>query len=245
MFIRHNVAAVVMILYVRCSTESYRRLLLDLVMAMSKLSEVLTFFDKHIVGEGVERLRLILYPLIPWAQLQCLKAPSDIYYELVHTFEECPHEEVLPIFVFSIKAIGGSVRGKLCSEKANELKPHFKISSIELSKQDRRFRFFFWLLKIERRLPTKCKEDLLRNLSRSSLDMNYRHFKGSVPRLFIKLNQKGKLNENDFGALLAALEILKKGTEDGGPILEDLEKCIAYLDKFHHGKEEDPFTSGM
>jgi hypothetical protein len=210
-------------------------------MSESELGAVVMLFDKQIHGEGLERLRLILYPLLPWAELKMLTTPSDMYIKLVSldTFSSS-HGRALNIFLFALKAIGGSVRGKYCAKEARRLLNHQ--STLDFSGESRKFRFFYWLLKIVRRLPPACKEDILLHFGRS-LNTNHRHYEGSLPSLFIELHQGGKVSEDDTSELGDTLKTCKNRFEEGTPEFTAVQKCISYLTNFNTGEEEEPFTS--
>ncbi|CAI8052666.1 hypothetical protein GBAR_LOCUS28798 [Geodia barretti] len=207
-------------------------------MSESELGAVLMLFNKQIHGEGLERLRFILYPLLPWAELKMLSTPSDMYMKLVSLDMFSAHGRALNIFLFALKAIGGSVRGKYCAKEARRLLNYQ--SAIDFSGESRKFRFFYWLLKIVRRLPPACKEDILLHFGRS-LNTNYRNYEGSLPSLFIELHQAGKVSEDDTSELGDTLKICKNRFDEGTPEFTAVQKCISYLTKF--SEEEEPFTS--
>ena len=211
-------------------------------MSEIELGTVLKLFDDQIHGEGLERLRLILYSLLPWAELKSFTKPSDMYIKLASLENYSEHGRALQVFLFCLKAIGGSVRGKYCAKEARRsLNYH---CTLDFSRESREFRFFFCLLKIVRRLPTECKEDILQNFGRS-LNKNYRHYEGSLSSLFIELYQGGKVREDDTTELGDVLKTCKKRFEEGNPEWAAVEKCISYLTKFNNGEMGEPFTSGI
>ena len=189
----------------------------------------------------MDRLKLIFYPLLPWGDLEVIDTPSKIYRKLL---DKCSTEdEALKIFLFAVRAIGGSVRGKYCADEAKKIIGR-DIPDLEFAKQSKQFRFFFWLLKIERRLPAECREHMMFHFGRL-LEMNHRQFKGSLSLLFIRSYQKTKISEDGFEVLKQALSACKEHVREGSPEFDSLNKCISYLTKFENDDEKKLFTSGM
>ena len=211
----------------------------------TKVGDVLLFCDGQIVGEGLERLRLILYPVLQWRGLEKFSKPSEMYRKLESLDKYSSSEKALQMFLFAVKAIGGSKRGKICVKEAKKiLGSEFTFRDLEFSKESKRFRFFFWLLKIERRLPKECKERMMTHFA-NSLGVNYRTFEESVPRLFIELHQKKQVHEDDVTKLKDALETCKTHLLKATPEHDAVLKCISYLTRFQDGEESEPFTSGI
>ena len=103
--------------------------------------------------------------LLPWVELKSFTKPSDMYIKLASLESYSEYGRALQVFLFSLKAIGGSARGKYCANEARRLLNYH--CTLDFSRESRKFRFFFCLLKIVRRLPTECKEDVLQNFGRS------------------------------------------------------------------------------
>ena len=211
-------------------------------MSQFELGNVLMLWENHIYGEGLERLRLILYPLLPWAELKTFTTPSAMYTKLASLEEYSANGRALQIFLFALESIGGSERGKYCAKEARRIL-EFNLH-LDFGGEPKQFRFFFWLLKIVRCLPGECKEDILPHFGRS-LNKNYRHFEGSLTRLFIELHQGGKLHEDDTKELEGLLKACKFRFPESTPEFTAVQKCISILANFHNGKEGEPFTSGI
>lgn len=206
---------------------------------MSSVGSVLNYINDQVYGDGVERLRLMLYPVLDWKELEKCIAPSDMFQKLEAVQET--REEALEIFVFSLKAIGRSKRGPQCAaEVTKRLGSSITLKEFDLRHQSRKFHFFFCLLMIERHLPQQRREEMLKHFGRV-LKRNHRHFRG-LPQLFIKLYEQKKISENDTESFQQALERHKLHFIKGTPDYRKVEKCIGYLAMFRD--QDDIFSSG-
>ena len=216
-------------------------LTLPVVQIMSAVGSVLNYIDGQIHGDGVERLRLILYSVIlNWKEFEKCSAPSDMYHMLESV--QGNREAALKLFLFSLKAIGGSKRGPQCAvEVLKRLGSSFNLGNFDLHGQSRKFHFFFCLLMIERRLPLQKRDEIIKHFGRV-LKRNHHQFRG-LPHIFIKLYEQNKISENDTESFRRALEKHKLRFNEGTLEYEKVEKCIGYLALFRH--EEELFSSGI
>ena len=83
------------------------------------VGKVLNYVDNQIHENGVSLLKLLLYPLLHWKELEKCTTPSQIYHLLESSQET--REKALQIFLFALKAIGGSKRGKHCAKRAADM----------------------------------------------------------------------------------------------------------------------------
>ena len=210
-------------------------------MSEFELGQVLTLFDKQIHEQGLERLKLILYPLVHWRELKLLKTPSEIYLKLASLERYSAEGKAMEMFLFCLRAIGGRVRGKYCATEARKMLQNNSV--LDFSAESKKFRFFFWLLKIVRRIPAECKEVILHHFGRS-LNVNHRYYEESLSNLFIELHQGQKVHENDTKELEDVLKICKNRFECGTDNFAAVEKCILYIDNFNKDEEGEPFSSG-
>ena len=205
------------------------------------VGSMLNYVDNQIHEEGVSRLKLLLYPLLPWKELEKCTKPSEIYRMLESTHET--REEALQIFLFALKAIGGSKRGKQCAEKAAEkLGPELTPPQLDFAQQSSKFRFFFWLVKVVRRLPEQCQQYVMQHFANVE-DVNHR-FIGNLPHLFIRLYQDKVVTDDEIGMLINCLEDCKRSIRKGTTVMINLEKCTSYLFNFRTEDEASPFSSG-
>ena len=204
------------------------------------LFSVLNYMDDQIHENGVCRLKFVLYPVLRWIELEKCVRPSEMYHLLEASLES--REKALQMFLFALRAIGGSARGKHCAEVAvMRLGPDLIPPDLDFNQQPKQFQFFFWLLKIERRLPESFREIVKQHFSKD-LGVNYRFIEG-LPDLFIRLYRGKKLHENNTGELVAVLQKCKEQYTEGSRSHSDLVKCMSYLFNMHH-EEVDPFSSG-
>lgn len=210
-------------------------------MSEFELPKVLTLFDKQIHEQGLERLKLILYPLVHWGELKLLKTPSEMYLKLASLESYSAEGKAMEMFLFCLRAIGGSVRGKYCVTEARKILQNNSV--LNFSAESKKFRFFFWLLKIVRRIPAECKEVILHHFGRS-LNVNHRYYEESLSNLFIELHQGQKVYEDDTKELEDVLKICKDRFERGTDNFAAVEKCIFYIDNFNKDEEGEPFSSG-
>ena len=214
------------------------------VVMSDKVGSVLNYSDGQIHKEGLWYLLLIFYPLLPWNELEKCKHPSEIY-RLLEGSEasEGSQEKALQIFLFALKAIGGRVRGKHCANEAKKiLGADLTPTPLDFSQMSSKFRFFYWLLKVARRLPDQCREHVKQHFARA-YKFNYRFTKG-LPQLFIRLYQDKKLNEQNIREMVSVLEEYQKGLKEDSTSHKDVNKCIGYLLKVED-EEMEPFSSGI
>ena len=201
------------------------------------VERLLNICDDQIHNVGLERLRLILYPILPWNELQKFTTPSEMYRKLALLEPYSTEDKALNLFVFALKAIGGSSRGKYCAEKAKHIFHRIKFP-FDFSQQSKKFQLFFWLLKIDRRFPERFKKGIIEECAKL-LKVNCQD---SLPLLFIKLYQKHKVSEADTVKLRKVLFACKGRTQDEKSAVE---KCVSYLAKFERDEEQEPFTTGL
>ena len=204
---------------------------------VTAVDSILTFVDRQIHEKGVECLKLIFYPLLHWNKLEKCEHPSEIY-RLLKGSQVCEgsQEKALQIFLFALKAIGGHLRGKHCVQEAEKILGAKLPTPLDFSQQSSEFRFFYWLLKVVKRLPEHCHEHVIQHFSNTE-GVNYRFIKG-LPDLFILLSQHNKLSEDNTSELISTLEECKKHSQKDDAVM----KCIDYISNIH--SEEDPFSSG-
>lgn len=210
----------------------------DEAAKVDNVSSMLIFVDKQIHEKGVQQLQLIFYPLLHWSELQKCEHPSEVY-RLLKACSVCEgsQEKALQIFIFALRAIGGRERGKYCAVKAeNILGTDFTPPPLDFSRQSSKFRFFYWLLKVVKRLPKPCQDHVIQHFSNSE-DVNYRFIKG-LPDLFIRLYHNKKISETNVSDLIRVLEECKGCFSVDAAVV----KCIDYIT--HNQKREDPFSSG-
>ena len=139
-----------------------------------RVGSVLNYVDNQIHDEGVHRLKLIVYPLLNWSELEKCKKPSQIY--LLLEDRDClgSRAKALQMFIFALRAIGGKLRGKHCAQETKtRLSPDLAPPDLDFSQQSKKFRFFFYLVKIARRLPEQCHETVIQHFARVG-GVNYR-----------------------------------------------------------------------
>ena len=75
----------------------------------------LRFVDDQLSPDGVEFLKLGLYPDVGYKKMESIHKPSQLYDAIL---EQRPHEEkeVLRLFVHALRQIGGSLRGKFLTD---------------------------------------------------------------------------------------------------------------------------------
>ena len=233
-------------MYIRGSVEGTHTVyiiqsLQDIMSDCVPIGSLLYYVDTQIHEEGMGRLKLLLYPLLPWKELEPCTTPSQMYH-LLKSGDDT-RENALQIFLFALKAIGGSTRGKYSFKKAVEkLGPEHTPPQLDFSQQSSKFRFFFWLLKIVRRLPEQFHKAVKQHFARA-IDVNHR-FIGGLPHLFIRLYQEKVVTEQDSEKLINVLEDCKRHVRKDTAMMECLEKCTTYLFNFHSEDEANSFSSG-
>ena len=203
------------------------------------IGSALNYVDNQIHEDGVDRLKLLMYAVLKpvWKELAKCEKASAIYHMLEGHLGS--KEKAMQMFLFALKAIGGSKRGKQSAKKVSQiLRPP---KELELEQQTDTIRFFFWLLKVARRLPDDCNKKLKQHFART-LTVNPCYIE-SIPQLFIKLYQDKVLSECNTSPLMKVLEQYEKCYGQDTPEQKNIRKCMAYLHKFHD-READPFSSG-
>ena len=104
---------------------------------------------------SLDLLKLSLYPVLPWRQLELEEQPSGIFRLLQE--KSGSEETALQWFLFALLAIGGRKRGKYCAEEATKRLDKSKLPvPLNFHNQSVQFRFFHWLVKIAKRMPTEA-----------------------------------------------------------------------------------------
>ena len=210
-------------------------------VGVSKLGSALNYTNEQIFGDGVERLRLILYPIISdWKELEKCTTPADMYYKLESAQGSC--KAALEVFLFALRFIGGSKRGPQCAAEITKSLGSimFSLSNFDLRGQSRKFHLFFCLLMIERRLPLQKRDAIMEHFGRV-LKRNHRKFNG-LPHAFIKLYEQQKISEDNTDSLQRALEKHRLLFNEDTQEYIKVTKCLDYLVMFHD--EEDRLSSG-
>ena len=175
------------------------------------LNKWLRFVDKQIdKEEGMECLKLALYTEVKYSEIskkENLK-PSELFHALEAMQKGTnPAEAALSKFVYCLRSVGASLRGKWCVTRMKK----FRISEPDcLNIQDQTAEFRFsnkCLLKIYRRIrKTESEEKLKRFFGKEDiLDENHRNF-DSTPHMFILLLQQRKITPDDQTLLIRALK---------------------------------------
>ena len=207
-----------------------------------RVGSVLNYVDKQIHDEGVQCLKLVLYPLLGWSELEKCKNPSEIYHMLEDRDCLGSQAKALQMFIFALKAIGGKLRGKHCAQEAKtRLSPQLTPPDLHFNEQSKKFQFFFYLVKIVRCLPEQSHETVIQHYAKVE-SVNYRFIEG-LPDLFIRLYQDKKISEDDSRELNTVLQACKDSYSKGTTPFQKVEKCVSYLEDFHD-VEDDPFTPG-
>ena len=178
------------------------------------LNKWLRFVDKQIdKEEGIECLKLALYTEVKYSEISKdnLK-PSDLFRALEKSEamqkRTNPTEATLSTFVYCLRSVGASLRGKWCVTRMKK----FRISEADhlINIKDQTAEFIFsnqCLLKIYRRIrKTESEKKLMRFFGKENiLDENHRNF-DSTPHMFILLLQQQKITPGDQTLLIRALK---------------------------------------
>ena len=203
----------------------------------------LHFVDRQIYsqGAGLGLMKLSLYPSegLAWSKLEACKYPSDIF----HLLEEVSVSEKLALqkFLFTLEAIGGTLRGKFCAEEARKLLPQSILPSpLEFATQTKQFQFFHWLVKVARKMPDKARGKMIKHFSRHpKVQSNPRHFE-TIPELFVVLYHTKIITENCSKALEEELEKCKSHYGRDAEERTRLDKCVGYLAPFNSEQPQNP-----
>jgi len=191
---------------------------------LSSLRRWLRFVDKHIDKEGLECLKLALYTEIRYSEVSKLAdlKPSQLFAALESVQNtENPKESALPKFLYCLKSIGASLRGKWCVSRIKKFRVP-EVDPLDIKAQTSEFRFSNQcLLKIYRGIRrTESEEKLKRYFGKEDiLDENYRNF-DSTPHMFILLLQQRQITPDDQTLLIKALKECKA------------KHCLIYVKKY-------------
>lgn len=191
---------------------------------LSSLRRWLRFVDKHIDKEGLECLKLALYTEIRYSEVSKLAdlKPSQLFAALESVQNtENPKESTLPKFLYCLKSIGASLRGKWCVSRIKKFRVP-EVDPLDIKAQTSEFRFSNQcLLKIYRGIRrTESEEKLKRYFGKEDiLDENYRNF-DSTPHMFILLLQQRQITPDDQTLLIKALKECKA------------KHCLIYVKKY-------------
>ena len=155
---------------------------------VSQLRKWLNFVDNQIDKEGLEYLKLALYSEVKYSQKSKMAdlKPSNLFHALEAMQEGAnPTQAALSKFVYCLRSIGSSHRGKWCVMKMKEYQVS-EVDQLDIRVQTPEFRFSNQcLLKVCRNI--RETEALRRYFGRSDiLGVNPRNF-DSTPHMFIML----------------------------------------------------------
>ena len=173
---------------------------------VSELRKWLNFVDNQIVKEGLECLKLALYTEVKYSQKnkKANLKPSDLFNAL-NAVQEGPNrtKAALSKFVYCLRSIGSSHRGKWCVMKMKEYQVS-EVDQLDIRVQTPEFRFSNQcLLKVCRNILET--EGLRRYFGKNDiLGVNPRNF-DSTPHMFIMLLQQCKITPYDQSLLIKAL----------------------------------------
>ena len=175
---------------------------------LSPLQKWLHFVDNQIDKEGLECLKLALYTEVKYSEISKdnLK-PSDLFHALEAMQKSTnPTNAALSKFVYCLRSIGSSCRGKWC---VIQMKDYLvsEVDPLDITVQTLEFRFSNQcLLKVYRNIRETESEGLQCYFGRKDiLAMNPRKF-DSTPHMFILLLQQHKITPNDQSLLINALK---------------------------------------
>ena len=175
------------------------------------LSKWLRFVDKHIdKEEGLECLKLALYTEVKYSEVSKIDnlKPSDLFRALEAMQKGTnPTEAALSKFVYCLRSVGASLRGKWCVMRMKKYGIS-EVDPLDIKVQTPEFKFSNQcLLKIYRRIRrTESEEKLQRFFGKEDiLDENHRNF-DSTPHMFILLLQERTITPDDQTLLIKALQ---------------------------------------
>ena len=171
------------------------------------LNKWLRFVDKHIdKEEGLECLKLALYTEVKYSEVSKIDnlKPSDLFRALEAMQKGTnPTEAALSKFVYCLRSVGASLRGKWCVMRMKKYGIS-KVDPLDIKVQTPEFKFSNQcLLKIYRRIRrTESEETLQRFFGKEDiLDENHRNF-DSTPHMFILLLQERTITPDDQTLLI-------------------------------------------
>ena len=175
---------------------------------VSQLRKWLNFVDNQIDKEGLEYLKLALYNEVKYSQKSKMAnlKPSNLFHALEAMQEGAnPTEAALSKFVYCLRSIGSSHRGKWCVIKMKEYQVS-EVDQLDIRVQTPEFRFSNQcLLKVCRNI--RETEGLRRYFGKNDiLGVNPRNF-DSTPHMFIMLLQQRKITPCDQSLLIEALKV--------------------------------------
>ena len=178
----------------------------------------LTFVDDQLSPDGVEFLKLGLYPDVDYKKLESIHKPSQLYDAIL---EQRPHEEkeVLRLFVHALRQIGGNLRGKFLTDSLQNYSVTMP-DPLTSGETQTNFKFFQCLVKIGTKVRGTEVEPQLKQHFARQLNVHHTHV-ANIPNLFIRLHQAGIVTSERHQKLVHFL-----GTHGLS------RKCLPYLDKF-------------
>lgn len=178
----------------------------------------LRFVDDQLSPDGVEFLKLGLYPDVGYKKMESIHKPSQLYDAIL---EQRPHEEkeVLRLFVHALRQIGGNLRGKFLT---NSLQNYSVTMPDPLTSGETQtdFKFFQCLVKIGTKVRGTEVEPRLKQHFARQLNIHHTHT-ANIPNLFIRLHQAGIVTSERHQKLVDFL--VTHGLR---------RKCLPYLDEF-------------
>ena len=204
------------------------------------VANFLLLVDRQIYN--LDLLKLSLYPVLPWRQLEACKQPSGIFRLLQE--KSGSEETALQSFLFALLAIGGRKRGKYCVEEATKRLDKSKLPvPLNFHDQSVQFQFFHWLVKITKRIPTEAAKKMIVKFSKhDDIKSNPCRFK-TIPELFVTLYQANIITEWDSTALERVLDECKKYCNEEDRT--EIDECLLYLSSFRSEEPKDPFGASM
>ena len=177
---------------------------------LSPLRKWLLFVDNQIDKEGLECLKLALYTEVKYSQISKMAnlKPSGLFDALEAMQKGTnPTNAALSKFVYCLRSIGSSCRGKWCVIQMKEYQVS-EVDPLDIKVQTLEFRFSNQcLLKVYRNIRETESEGLRRYFGRKDiLGVNHRNF-DSTPHMFIMLLQQRKITPNDQSLLIKALKV--------------------------------------
>ena len=194
---------------------------------LSPLRKWLRFVDKQIDKEALECLKLALYTEIRYSEVSKLAdlKPSQLFAALESMQNSVNHKEApLSKFVYCLKCIGASLRGKWCVSRIKNFGVP-EVDPLDVATQTKEFQFSNkCLLKIYRGIrKTESEEKLKRYFGKEDiLNVNHRNFE-STPHMFILLLQQRKITPDDQALLIKALKDTKT------------KHCLVYVKRYRRG----------
>ena len=157
----------------------------------------LNFIDKHLSSEAVEHLKFGLHSYFSrfYSEAEKLDKPSAIYRFLLKRCMHTTESEAVGVFMYVIRGLGASLRGKHVLHQALT---EYELPYIpfDVSNAPERFNFFHCLLRISTKARNISLGDKLKKefCSPKYLNIDHRNIK-NLPDLFIRLHQRDFISE--------------------------------------------------